>query len=124
MLFLTAPSTILFAIALLRGVNAAASKDETRPVKPCTVASSTGNFYDLSALSVLPVEDGKKAAKGERVEDWTARGYDYHNNKANFTLNICAPLAEKVQGFVGVDRSLQQNVSAYYEFGNNKYSLG
>jgi len=124
MLFSQTPSTLLLAIALFRGVHAAASKDETKPVKPCTVVSSTGNFYDLSPLSALPVEDRKKATKGERIGDWTARGYDYHDNKANFTLNICAPIAEKAEDFVGVNRTSWQNVSAYYEFGNKKYSLG
>jgi len=124
MFFFQTPSTLLLAIALLRGVNAAASKDDTKPVKPCTVASLSGNFYDLSPLSILPVEDGKKATKGERKEDWTARGYDYHDNMANFTLNICAPLAKKAGDFVGIEKSLSQNVSAYYAYGNKQYSLG
>lgn len=124
MLFFGVPRTLFFTTALLRGVSAAASKDETKPLKPCTVASPSGNFYDLTSLSVLPLEGGKKAVKGERTEDWTARGYDYHDNKANFTLNICAPIAQTKQDFVGVDKSLWRNVSAYYEFGNKRYSLG
>lgn len=125
MQFPSFPSTLLLALAFHSGVNAAASSDDkAKTPEPCTVASSTGLFYDLRPLSILPLDPGKKAAKGEKVNDWHARGYDYHDNKANFTLNICAPLVEKKEDFEGVDKKLWQNVSAQYQLGSKIYSIG
>lgn len=105
----------------------ASDKESTSPakvVKPCTISSPTGIFYDLNELRVTLPKDPKKPPKGARTEDWKARGYDYHNNQANFTLNVCGSLAEKQSSFVGVERSLWQNVSAYYELGAERYSIG
>lgn len=114
--------TILLAFALHGGVNAAASsEDKTKTPEPCTVASTTGAFYDLRSLSILPVEPGKKVTKGVKVDDWHVRGYDY---KSNFTLNICAPLIEQKESYEGVSKSLWQNVSAQYQQGSSIYSIG
>ncbi|RKF65645.1 putative mannose 6-phosphate receptor-like protein [Erysiphe neolycopersici] len=120
---------ILFYTILIHGrVSAGASdKESTSPaktVKPCTISSPTGIFYDLNELRVTLPKDPKKPPKGARLEDWKARGYDYHNNQANFTLNVCGSLAEKQTDFVGVDRSLWQNVSAYYQLGAERFSIG
>ncbi|KUJ20984.1 mannose 6-phosphate receptor domain-containing protein [Mollisia scopiformis] len=125
MQFPSLPTTLLLGLALHGGVNAAASSDDkTKTPDPCTVASASGSFYDLRPLSILPLEPGKKAAKGEKIDDWHARGYDYHDHKANFTLNICAPLIEKKDHFEGVDKDLWQNVSAQYTLGSKIYSIG
>ncbi|KHJ30143.1 putative vacuolar sorting receptor [Erysiphe necator] len=105
----------------------ASDKESTSPaktVKPCTISSPTGIFYDLNELRVTIPKDPKKAPKGTRIEDWKVRGYDYHNNQANFTLNVCGSLAEKQSNFVGVEESLWQNVSAYYELGSERFSIG
>jgi cation-dependent mannose-6-phosphate receptor len=114
-------STLLFALALHSGANAAASDDTKKPADPCTVASTTGSFYDLRPLSVLPIADGKKPGKNDKIASWHARGYDY---KSNFTLNVCAPVVEDVKDVVGVSRELSKNISAFYEFGGKTYSLG
>jgi len=119
--FPTLPTSLLVTLALHYGVNAASDE---KVLEPCTISSSTGNFYDLRSLSISLPTDDKKPAKGEKVDDWHARGYDYHDGGANFTLNICAPVVGKVEDVVGVDRSLWRNVSAYYELGSKKYSIG
>lgn len=116
------PNTLFFVLALQQGVRAAASDDkQTKHVAPCTVASSTGLFYDLRPLSLSLPEDPKKPTKSERDHSWPARGYDY---KTNFTLNVCAPVVEKLEDVVGVNSKLWQNVSAYYESDSEIFSLG
>lgn len=115
-------SPFILALALRNGVNAAASSDDTKKdVSPCTIASTTGSFYDLRPLSILHPADGKKAGKNDKTDSWHARGYDY---KSNFTLNICAPVVEDVEGIVGINRDHWKNVSAFYEFEDKTYSLG
>lgn len=95
---------------------------DSKPLKPCTIKSPlTGDFYDLNAITVHPLKDHKKAHKDDRIESWHARGYDYGTN---FTLNFCAPVIEKLDNVVGLDRALWQNVSAYYEVKGKKYSIG
>ena len=96
----------------------AASKVETKPPRPCTIRSSvTDKFFDLNQIAVkVP-----KAHKDDREESWQARGYDF---PANFTLNICAPVVEKVRNVVGVDEDRWQNVSAYYVQAGKTYSIG
>ncbi len=124
MLFSKVPATILLALALHGRVNAAASEDKPK-VEPCTIAGSTGAFYDLRPLSILPPsDDKKKPAKGAKTDDWLARGYDYHDHKANFTLNICAPVVGKKENFVGIKQNQWKNVSAYYTLGSDTYSIG
>ncbi|KAH8664998.1 mannose-6-phosphate receptor binding domain-containing protein [Tricladium varicosporioides] len=116
--FPTVSSALLFGLALRCGVSSAA---EEKVVEPCTVASASGSFYDLRKMSILPPKDGKKPGKGEKVDDWHVRGYDY---PYNFTLNICAPVVADIDRPVGIDRKLEKNVSAYYEHKNKIYSLG
>jgi cation-dependent mannose-6-phosphate receptor len=125
--FPSLPTALLLALALHSGVNAAASDDQKTkpPVEPCTVSSSTGAFYDLRSLSILlPPDDQKKMPKGAKTDDWHVRGYDYHESKANFTLNICAPLVDRIDDPIGISRDLWKNVSAYYSIGSKKYSIG
>ncbi|CZS93872.1 probable MRL1 Mannose 6-phosphate Receptor Like [Rhynchosporium graminicola] len=117
------PTSLLITLALHYGVNGAAS-DEKKLLEPCTISSASGNFYDLRSLSI-PVPTGdKKVSKGVKVDDWLARGYDYHNNTANFTLNVCAPVVGALEDVVGVEKNLWRNVSAYYEIDDKKYSIG
>lgn len=112
------PSSILIALALHSGISIAADE---KVVEPCTVASTNGAFYDLRPLSILPPQDGKKAGKKDKVDDYHAKGYDM---PYNFTLNVCAPLVEYQEDLVGVQKSLWKNASAYYEVGDKKYSMG
>ncbi|KAL2074805.1 hypothetical protein VTL71DRAFT_8584 [Oculimacula yallundae] len=120
--FPTLPTSLLITLALHYGVNGASSEEKV--LDPCTVSSVSGNFYDLRSLSISPPAEDKKPAKGEKLDDWHARGFDYHNSTANFTLNICAPVVGAVEDVVGVERGLWKNVSAYYELGSKKYSIG
>lgn len=117
--------TVLLSLALHSCVNAAASNDkEDKVIEPCTVSSATGSFYDLRKLSILPPVEGKKPGKHDKTDDWKARGYDYAEGKANFTLNICAPVVAPVDEFEGISKSLYKNVSAYYQLGSKTYSIG
>lgn len=122
MYFPALPSALLLTLALR--AQAASSDDKTKELDPCTVVSPGGNFYDLRSLLIQPPSDKKKVAKGDRVEDWYAKGWDYNDSKSNFTLNICAPLAEEQEDFEGINKSLWKNVSAYYELESKKYSIG
>ncbi|CAD6503169.1 BgTH12-02837 [Blumeria graminis f. sp. triticale] len=118
-----------FFVAL--GVGAATAVDAavpsaapTKTPMPCTISSAAGAFYDLNDLRVQAPGETKKLRKGARVEDWKVRGYDYHENQANFTLNLCGALASPQKDFVGIDESLWSNVSAFYELGAHKFSIG
>lgn len=127
MRFPSLPTALLLSLALHSGVNAVASDDQKTkpPVEPCTVSSSTGAFYDLRSLTILPPpDDKKKIVKGAKTDDWHVRGYDYKENKANFTLNICAPLVDHIEDPIGVSRDYWKNVSAYYSIGSKNYSIG
>lgn len=112
------PSSILLALVLQSGSVVAADE---KPAEPCTIKSINGAFYDLRSLSALAIPEGKKAGKKDRTEDYTAKGYDI---PYNFTLNICAPLAEKQEALIGVNKKLWHNSSAYYEHGGEKFSIG
>jgi cation-dependent mannose-6-phosphate receptor len=112
------------ALAAANGAAAAAGADDKKapPLKPCTIRSGpTGNFFDVSALRLEPAKNRDKPAKGEAVESWHARGYDYG---ANFTLNFCAPVVEEVKDVDGVESAGWKNVSAYYQKGGKTYSMG
>ena len=110
-------------IALLYATSSQAADSKPHKVaQPCTITSSTsGSFYDLNTIAVLPLEEGKKAHKDDRNESWHAKGYDYG---ANFTLNFCAPVVEKLEDVEGVDEKLWRNISAYYTKDKRTYSIG
>jgi len=114
------PNALLLAITLGTQVQAAA-EDKVKPVDPCTVGSTTGSFYDLRSLSILPLPEDKKPGKNDKTDSWKAKGWDY---KSNFTLNICAPVIEKLDDVVGIDKEHRANISAYYEHNSEIYSLG
>jgi cation-dependent mannose-6-phosphate receptor len=115
-----------YSLLLLSSILGLSSADNSNlgDDTPCVARSpTTGLYFDLSAISLTPPElkDGKKVNKDDRDESWHAKGHDY---PANFTLNICAPVIEKVEDVVGVEPSLWKNVSAYYERDGKNYSIG
>lgn len=120
------PTTLLLSLALQAYAATSDDKTKEKPLEPCTVGSASGAFYDLRSLSILPPTEKEKdkPTKGKKTNDWYARGFDYHNAKANFTLNICAPVVGKQDHFEGVEESLWKNVSAYYELDKKRYSIG
>lgn len=116
--FLPAAGLLVGALAALTK----AASDDKVP-QPCTAHSSnTGTFFDLSTLSLsAPSEDDKESDKKVKTDSWHSSGWDY---KANFTLNICAPVLENVHDVVGVKEQAWRNVSAYYEKQGKIYSIG
>lgn len=114
------------ALILLSSHAQAASKSDEKAEKPlfkaCTIRSSTsGSFFDLTPIHVLPPDPQRKSTKDEKAESWKARGHDYG---ANFTINFCGPVIEELTDVVGVEKGLWRNVSAYYEMGGKTYSMG
>ncbi|EME49599.1 hypothetical protein DOTSEDRAFT_68397 [Dothistroma septosporum NZE10] len=107
-------------LSLTPPVAAAAAKDSKDSDKPCTITSPTsGSFFDLTSLQLLDPKASK--TKHPREHSWNATGYDLGYN---FTVNVCGPVIEPVEGVVGIDQSLWQNVSAYYKHDGKTYSLG
>jgi len=116
------PGFALLIALLYVASSQAADTKAPKGVQPCTITSPTsGSFYDLNTIAVLPLIDGRKVHKDDRNESWHARGYDYG---ANFTLNFCAPVIEKLDDVEGVQEKLWRNVSAYYTKGKMTYSMG
>jgi cation-dependent mannose-6-phosphate receptor len=71
--------------------------------------------------TAIIVPEDAKAPKHVPTVDYIARGWDYGSN---FTLNICGAVVKGVEDVVGVEKSLWQNVSAYYESKGKVFSLG
>lgn len=85
----------------------------TTPRTPCTIRSPTsGAFFDLQPLHILPPEQSTQ--KHPRDRSWNTTGWDYGYN---FTLNFCGPVIEDVEDVVGVEKGLWGNVSAFYRTG-------
>jgi cation-dependent mannose-6-phosphate receptor len=112
--------SMLYSLLLLAGVQCAAAASD-KPLKPCTIVSPTGKFFDLNPIQRLPVKEGDKKAKGDSDGSWHARGYDYG---ANFTINICAPVVEELHDVQDLDKDLVKNVSAFYEVGKKAFAIG
>lgn len=116
---------VLLALAAVAGLACAAESSTTTttttiPVPACTATSHTsGAFFDLRPDIAAKPEEGK-SAKGSTT-DYHARGYDYGRN---FTLNICSPVVDPVQDVVGVGQDQWKNVSAYYTYKGEIYSIG
>ncbi|KAF7719277.1 Uncharacterized protein PECH_004788 [Penicillium ucsense] len=125
--FTSATGSLLLLAGSAASAFAAAASDKGAhhsETKPCVARSPTsGLFFDLNAISLTPPEskNGQKTVKDAREESWHARGHDY---PANFTINICAPVVEKVKDVVGVDSARWENVSAFYEQAGKIYSIG
>ncbi|KAI1946011.1 Cation-independent mannose-6-phosphate receptor CI-MPR [Ophidiomyces ophidiicola] len=115
----------LFQLSFFYTQHSAATEDKTeKKLKPCTIYSpNTGAYFDLNTITLSPPEtkDGKKVRLDDREDSWHARGYDYG---ANFTINFCAPVIEKLQDVVGVEKERWQNVSAFYKLDGKTYSIG
>lgn len=112
--------SLAFALPILAASSSA--DDKKNPRTPCAIRSPvSGAFYDLNAVRLHLPEIGEKVPKDARNTSWPARGYDYG---ANFTLNICGPVIEKLRDVKGVSESKWKNVSAYYEMGGDTYSIG
>lgn len=120
MRFSPLPFPALLLTLTLAGVKADDKKSKSE-VDPCTITSSSGTFYDLRSLSVVPADEGKKSSKTQKTASWHAKGYDY---PANFTLNVCAPVIERLDNVKGVDEEMWADIGAYYEIGSRQYSLG
>jgi cation-dependent mannose-6-phosphate receptor len=114
---------VLTALTLQSGPSNAAGGEKPDAV-PCTIISpNTGSFYNLQPLALsLPDPDADhQPSSPAKAERWEAKGWDY---KANFTLNICAPVIQDIKDVVGVDKAQWQSVSAYYTKGGETYSIG
>ncbi|KAF4555692.1 Mannose-6-phosphate receptor-like protein [Elsinoe fawcettii] len=111
--------SLLFALPAL----AASGSDEKKVARtPCAIKSpTTGAFFDLNQVRLELPPEGKKPPSDQRNVSWPARGWDYG---ANFTLNICGPVIEKLEDVVGVPQTRWKNVSAYYEKSGKIYSIG
>ena len=69
----------------------AKSTDTTRV--PCTIRSPTsGAFFDLNPLHILPPSESK--SKHPRATSWNTTGYDYGYN---FTLNFCDTASSTIE---------------------------
>lgn len=111
-----------FSALLLSLWTSTALASDSDPPKPCTIFSpTTGAYYDLNTITVLPPTEHKRAHKDELPHSWKAKGYDYGTN---FTINFCAPVIESLEDVVGVEESLWKNISAYYMFDGKTYSIG
>jgi hypothetical protein len=112
---------LLYLLYPLLALASPVAKPPANP-KPCTLHSpTTGSFFDLTSISLHPPSSKKDS---ERQKSWHARGYDYG---ANFTLNICAPVIEdlaEMGGVKGVEEGRWANVSAYYEYDGERFSIG
>lgn len=109
-------------LALGAAATAADDKAKEKPLKPCTIkSSSSGAFFDLNSLYIKPSSEDSNSKKEDHVESWHARGYDYGHN---FTLNFCGPVVEELDDVEGVSKSLWKNVSAFYTVGSRTYSIG
>ena len=115
--------------ALLTVINltyAASDSTDKTPWQPCTAESTTsGNFFDINPLQIQPPssDSPSKSKKKDNADlhSWHARGYDYH---ANFTLNFCGPVVEKLDDVEDLQKSMWKNVSAYYEKSGRTYAIG
>ncbi|OHE91692.1 hypothetical protein CORC01_12983 [Colletotrichum orchidophilum] len=112
---------LLFAAATARAADTTTSSTTTS-APACTAASKSGSgaFYDLRPDIAIKAEEGK-SSKSSVTSDYHARGWDYGRN---FTLNICAPVIEALDDVEGLTKSESKNVSAFYEYKNEVYSIG
>jgi cation-dependent mannose-6-phosphate receptor len=99
----------------------APAKQTDTPRVPCTIRSPTsGAFFDLNPLHILPPSESK--SKHPRATSWNTTGYDYGYN---FTLNFCGPVIEDLKKVEGIEEEGLRNVSAFYRDGEGRvFSLG
>ena len=102
---------------LLAPALAVAAQTTTASQPECTATGHAG-YFDLRPDIALPAD---KAPKKGMTADYRSNGWD---QGYNFTLNVCAPLVEPVEDVVGVDEELWGNVSGYYKYNGDVYSIG
>ncbi|KAF2155926.1 mannose 6-phosphate receptor domain-containing protein [Myriangium duriaei CBS 260.36] len=118
--------SLAFALPIL-AASSSSPEEKEKPRTPCAVRSSTsGTFFDLNPVRLhFPDEHEKKQQLSKdlasRNTSWPVRGLDYG---ANFTLNICSPVLEKLDHVVGVPEEKWANISAFYTSGGKTYSMG
>ncbi|KAM0720552.1 hypothetical protein Q7P37_004688 [Cladosporium fusiforme] len=114
---------LYYSLALylsLTAADPAPAKSTDTPREPCTIRSPTsGAFFDLNPIHVLPPSESK--AKHPREISWNTTGHDYGYN---FTMNFCGPVLENITDVVGVEEKAWKNVSAFYKADGKIYSLG
>lgn len=116
-------SLLLLAAAATASAADSSTLSTTTSVPACTAASKSGTggpFYDLRPDIAVKPEDGK-SSKSAVTTDYHARGWDYGKN---FTLNICAPVIDPVEDVVGLRPGESKNVSAYYRYKTEIFSIG
>ena len=115
-------ANILQVVAFAAAGCAAAAGTTTTALPECTALSSTGSgaFFDLRPDIAHPPVKGKQHKTGI-TKDYHSRGHDYGKN---FTLNICGPVVDPVEDVVGVSKGVWANVSAYYTYHGDVYSIG
>ncbi|KAJ0335526.1 hypothetical protein COL922a_009104 [Colletotrichum nupharicola] len=114
---------LLLAAAATASAADTSTSSTSSSVPACTAASKSGTggpFYDLRPDIAVKVEEGK-SSKGAVTTDYHARGWDYGKN---FTLNICAPVIDPVEDVVGLGKGESKNVSAYYTYKTETFSIG
>jgi cation-dependent mannose-6-phosphate receptor len=102
----------------------ASNAEPSTTTTACTASSTSGSFFDLRPDAAIKAKsDGSRPSHSRRapLSDYKVRGYDYG---ANFTLNICNAVVEPIENVKGIEESKWQNISAYYDFEGDHYSLG
>lgn len=116
---------IVSLLALTSTAFASDAAEPTTTAAACTASSTSGAFFDLRpdvAIKRRPNGSRPPHSRGAPLTDYKARGFDYG---FNFTLNICNPVVEAIEGTVqGIEESKWQNISAYYVSQGDIYSLG
>lgn len=102
---------------LLAPALAAAAQTTTAAQPECTAIGHAG-YFDLRPDIALPADEAPKKAM---TTDYRSNGWDLGYN---FTLNVCGPLVEPVEDFVGVDEELWGDVSGYYKYNGDVFSIG
>lgn len=115
---------LYYSLALylsLTAADPAPAKSTETPREACTIRSPTsGAFFDLKPLHIVPPAESK--SKHPREISWNTTGYDYGYN---FTMNFCGPVIESLDKVEGVDKDSWKNVSAYYKTEDGKvFSIG
>lgn len=102
----------------------ASNAEPSTTTTACTASTTSGSFFDLRPDAAIKAKsDGSRPSHSRRapLSDYKVRGYDYG---ANFTLNICNAVVEPIENVKGIEESKWQNISAYYDFEGDHYSLG
>ena len=113
----------VFAALALPHTAIASEADDTKPpiVLPCTIKSPSMGFFDLRPIMITKIDENNKQTGKEKTNSWHSKGHDYNGN---FSINLCAPVVEEIEDVLGIEKSLWQNVSAFYEQDGKVFSIG